>query len=111
VARRVGQHVQRLFRVVGAVEEQRRPELFRPFTCGRILPNSMLGGARPVSIQIANNGAPVRATSTTQETDAGTIVQIALEAVAADVQSGTGKVSRAIKGRGVSLNGSLPRRA
>jgi len=87
------------------------PEPFVPNTAGRIYPTSALGGSRPVSVQVQNNGQPVRASATTEETDTGTLVRIVLDAVAGDVASGTGKVSKAMKSRGVNLNGSLPVRA
>lgn len=87
------------------------PEPFVPNTAGRIYPTSTLGGSRPVSVQIQNNGQPVRATSTTEETDTGTLVKIMLDAVAGDVASGSGKVARAMKSRGISMDRSLPTRA
>lgn len=91
---------------------EKGPELFRPSTSGRILPNNMLGGARPVKVELSADGmGPVRATSSTQETDTGTLVKIALEAVGADIAGGNGPVTRGLKARGVNVNGSLPRRA
>lgn len=83
------------------------PEPFVPNTAGRIYPTSALGGSRPVNVQIQNNGQPVRATSTTEETDTGTLVKIVLDAVAGDVASGSGKVSKAMKSRGISMDRSL----
>lgn len=83
------------------------PERFKPSTAGSIIPASM-GGARPVAVSIANNGAPVSARASTEETDTGTLVKIVLNAVGADVASGTGPVARGLKSRGVNLNNSLP---
>jgi len=87
---------------------EKGPEVFRPSTSGRMLPNGVLGGPRPVTVQVTNNGSPVSARSTTQETDTGTLVKIMLNAVGADVAGGTGPVSRGLKARGVNLNNSLP---
>lgn len=83
------------------------PEPFVPNTAGRVWPSSSLGGSRPVSVQIQNNGQPVRALSTSEESDTGTLVKIMLDAVAGDVASGTGKVARAMKARGVSMDRNL----
>lgn len=87
---------------------EKGPEVFRPSTSGRMLPNGVLGGSRPVAVQLTNNGAPVTARATTEETDTGTLVKILLNAVGADVAGGTGPVSRGLKARGVNLNNSLP---
>ncbi|HUG26213.1 phage tail tape measure protein [Piscinibacter sp.] len=93
---------------------ERGPELFLPTTSGRVLPNEALGGGRGgmVDVQVINNGAPARGRAEqSQQPDGRTLVKIFLDAVAEDVDSGTGKVSSSLKRRGVNLNGSLARRA
>jgi len=86
-------------------------ERFRPNSAGRIIPNGAGGGPAPVGVQLVNNGPPMSARATSQQTDTGTLVRIVLDAVGADLASGTGPASRGLRARGVNLNRNLPRRA
>lgn len=67
------------------------------------------GGSRPVMVSIINNGAPVQAKSTQRETSEGTVIELVLDAVAADMAGG-GKVHDATQRRfGLNPGGSTPR--
>ena len=67
------------------------------------------GGSRPVTLNVINNGAPVQAKSTQRETSEGTVIELVLDAVAADMAGG-GKVHDATQRRfGLNPGGSTPR--
>lgn len=85
------------------------PERFRPNSAGRIIPNGAMamGDTR---VEVINNGQPVSARASTQQTDTGALVRIVLDAVGADLASGTGPASRGLRARGVNLNAALARR-
>lgn len=85
------------------------PERFRPSSAGRIIPNGAAAGS-DVRVEVMNNGQPVSARATSQQTDTGTLVRIVLDAVGADLASGTGPASRGLRARGVNLNAALARR-
>ena len=66
-------------------------------------------GSRPVLVNIVNNGEPVKAKSTQRETSEGTVIDLVLDAVAADMAGG-GKVHDATQRRfGLNPGGSTPR--
>jgi len=88
------------------------PELFKPSTSGRIIPNSMLassaGGGQKVVIE--NHGASVRQT----RSNAGElrfVVEAAVSEVDRRIASGSGSTARAMRNRGVPMDRALPRRS
>ena len=90
---------------------ERGPEILRMGRQGgSIIPNSALGGgSRPVMVNVINNGAPVQARSSQRETSEGTVIDLVLDAVAADMAGG-GKVHDATQRRfGLNPGGSTPR--
>ena len=67
------------------------------------------GRSSAVTLNIVNNGAPVRAQSSQRETNEGTIIDLVLEAVASDM-SGGGRVHDATQRRfGLNPGGTTPR--
>lgn len=88
---------------------ERGPELLRMGAMGgQVVPNSQLGG-RPVTINVINNGAPATARTSQRETPTGTVIDLVLDAVARDIQSG-GRVHDAAQRRfGLNAGGSAPR--
>lgn len=89
---------------------EKGPELFRPSTSGRIIPNDALGGTRGGGVTIKNYGADI-----TPQRKANGDIELIVRAVKADMvrdlASGTGDASRALKSRGLNLSASLPRRS
>jgi len=64
---------------------------------------------RPVTLNVINNGAPVKAQSSQRETPEGTIIDLVLDAVASDMASG-GRVHDATQRRfGLNPGGTTPR--
>ena len=67
------------------------------------------GGSRQVMVNVINNGSPVQAKSSQRETSQGTVIDLVLDAVAADMAGG-GKVHDATQRRfGLNPGGSTPR--
>jgi lambda family phage tail tape measure protein len=65
--------------------------------------------SRPVTVNVTNNGNAVQARSSQRETSEGTVIDIVLDAVAHDMQSG-GRVHDATQRRfGLNPGGSTPR--
>jgi hypothetical protein len=86
------------------------PERFRPSTSGRIIPNGAGGGGMKVIV----NAPPGTQVARQNQIDDGTLelwLEMAEERVASGIASGTGKGARALKSRGLRLDGTLPRRA
>ena len=74
---------------------------------GTVIPNG--GGARPVMVNIVNNGQPVQARSSQRETSEGMVIDLVLDAVAADIAGG-GRVHDATQRRfGLNPGGTTPR--
>lgn len=71
--------------------------------------NPAIGGGAQVTLNVVNNGEPVKATANQRQTDQGMVIDLVLEAVAADVAGG-GKVANAMANT-YQLNraGSAPR--
>lgn len=88
---------------------ERGPEVFTPNTAGRVLPNGALGGNR-TNVIIENHGARIE-----KRDDGQGNIRLIIEAAVAEVDrriaSGTGSTASAMKSRGLSLDGALPRRA
>lgn len=85
------------------------PEPFVPSTSGRIFPAESLAGRTP-AVVIENHGARIE-----QKRDPSGDVRLIIEAAVAEVDrriaSGTGSTARAMRSRGLSLDGSLARRS
>ncbi len=86
---------------------EKGPEILRMGSqAGSIAPNA---GSRDVKVQVINNGQPVQARQSQQDTSQGTIVTLVLDAVANDIASG-GKTHDAVQQRfGLNPGGSTPR--
>lgn len=85
------------------------PELFRPSTSGRVLPNSMLtGGQQPRTI-IENHGARIQEQRQSNG-DVRFVIDAAVREVDRRIASRTGSTAVALKSAGLSLNRGLPRR-
>lgn len=91
------------FRAVLHKDEAVIPKAFNPAAGGTA------SGSRPVTLNVINNGAPVQAQQSQQDTNQGTVINLVLDAVSHDIQSG-GKTHDAIQRR-FQLNpgGSTPR--
>lgn len=90
---------------------ERGPEVLRMGNqSGSVTPNSAVGaGSQPVTLNVINNGQPMKATQSQRETSQGTIIDLVLEAVASDIGNG-GKSHDAIQKRfGLNPGGSTPR--
>lgn len=90
---------------------ERGPEILRMGgQAGTVIPNNQIGGgARPVTVNVTNNGQAVQAKSSQRETSEGTVIELVLDAVAADMAGG-GKVHDATQRRfGLNPGGTTPR--
>lgn len=85
------------------------PELFRPSTSGRIIPNAALMGARAPQITIENHGARIQE-QRQGNGDVRFIVDAAVREVDRRIASRTGSTAVAMRSAGVPLNRGLPRR-
>ena len=85
------------------------PELFRPSTSGRVLPNSMLTGGQQPRTVIENHGARIQEQRQSNG-DVRFIVDAAVREVDRRISSRTGSTAVALKSAGLSLNRGLPRR-
>lgn len=88
---------------------EKGPELFKPSTSGRIIPNGALGGGREPKVTIENYGARVEQRRTGNG-DLRLIIDAVKSEVNRDISSGTGGTARAIRSRGVNLDRVLARR-
>ena len=88
---------------------EKGPELFKPSTSGRIIPNSALGGGREPKITIENYGARVEQRKSGNG-DLRLIIDAVKSEVNRDIASGSGGTARAIRSRGVNLDRALSRR-
>ena len=87
---------------------ERGPELFQPYTAGRVLPNDALGARVAPRVEVINN-LGVRSEPDVQQGPDGAL-RIMLNAVAADTRRG-GVTARATAGRfGVNNGATLNRR-
>lgn len=85
------------------------PELFRPSTSGRVLPNSMLtGGQQPRTI-IENHGARIQEQRQSNG-DVRFVIDAAVREVDRRIASRTGSTAVALKSAGLNLNRGLARR-
>jgi hypothetical protein len=88
---------------------EKGPELFRPSTSGRIIPNGMLGnGGAPRTI-IENHGARIQEQRQSNG-DVRFVIDAAVREVDRRIASRTGSTAVALKSAGLSLNRGLPRR-
>lgn len=85
------------------------PELFRPSTSGRVLPNSMLTGGQQPRTVIENHGARIQEQRQSNG-DVRFIVDAAVREVDRRISSRTGSTAVALKSAGLSLNRGLARR-
>ena len=85
------------------------PELFRPSTSGRVLPNSMLTGGQQPRTVIENHGARIQEQRQSNG-DVRFIVDAAVREVDRRISSRTGSTAVALKSAGLNLNRGLPRR-
>lgn len=85
------------------------PELFRPSTSGRVLPNSVLQGGQQPRTVIENHGARIQEQRQSNG-DVRFIVDAAVREVDRRISSRTGSTAVALKSAGLSLNRGLPRR-
>lgn len=85
------------------------PELFRPSTSGRIIPNAALAGARAPQITIENHGARIQE-QRQGNGDVRFIIDAAVREVDRRIASRTGSTAVAMRSAGVPLNRGLPRR-
>lgn len=88
---------------------EKGPELFRPSTSGRILPNDALMGQRAPQTIIENHGARIQEERQSNG-DVRFIVDAAVREVDRRIASRTGSTAVALKSAGLSLNRGLPRR-
>lgn len=91
---------------------EKGPEILRMGSQGgHITPNDKIsgGGSSSVTLNVINNGPPVKATQSQRETSQGSVIDLVIEAVAHDMASG-GKIHDATQRR-FQLNpgGSTPR--
>ena len=87
------------------------PEILRMgSSAGNVIPNDRIGGgARPVTLNVINNGQPTKATSTQRETSQGTVIDLVLDAWNHDFNSG-GRTHDSIQRRfGLNPGGTTPR--
>lgn len=89
---------------------EKGPELFKPSTSGRIIPNSALGGGREPKITIENYGARIEQRKSSSG-DVRFIIDAAVAEVNRGIASGTGSTARAMKARGLNLDRALARRS
>lgn len=85
------------------------PELFRPSTSGRILPNAVLAGQQQPRTIIENHGARIQEQRQSNG-DVRFIVDAAVREVDRRIASRTGSTAVAMKSAGISLSRGLPRR-
>jgi hypothetical protein len=85
------------------------PELFRPSTSGRILPNSMLTGGQQPRTVIENHGARIQEQRQSNG-DVRFIIDAAVREVDRRIASRTGSTAVALKSAGLSMNRGLARR-
>lgn len=88
---------------------EKGPELFKPSTSGRIIPNDALGGGREPRITIENYGARIEQRKSSNG-DLKLIVDAVKSEVNRDIASGSGGTARAMRSRGVNLDRVLARR-
>lgn len=86
------------------------PELFRPSTSGRVLPNSALAGAPQPRTIIENHGARIEEQRQSNG-DVRFIVDAAVREVDRRIASRTGSTAMALKSAGLNLNRGLLRRS
>lgn len=86
------------------------PELFRPSTSGRVLPNAVLSGAQQPRTIIENHGARIQEQRQSNG-DVRFIVDAAVREVDRRIASRTGSTAVAMKSAGLNLNRGLPRRS
>jgi len=85
------------------------PELFKPSTSGRIIPNGALqGGDRAPRVIVENHGARVQ-TRREGNGDLRVIVDAVKSEIGRDVGAG-GPIAKTLQSRGVNLSATLPRR-
>jgi hypothetical protein len=89
---------------------EKGPELFKPSTSGRIIPNDALGGGREPKVTIENYGARIEQRKSSNG-DLRLIIDAVKSEMNRDIASGTGGTARAIRSRGVNLDRVLARRA
>ena len=89
---------------------EKGPELFKPSTSGRIIPNNALGGGREPKVTIENYGARIEQRKSSNG-DLRFIIDAVKSEVNRDIASGTGGTARAMKARGLNLDRALARRA
>ncbi len=85
------------------------PELFRPSTSGRVIPNGALMGQGGPRITIENHGARIEEQRQSNG-DVRLIIDAAVREVDRRIASRTGSTAVALKSAGLSLSGGLPRR-
>lgn len=88
---------------------EKGPELFRPSTSGRIIPNGMLGGGAAPRTVIENHGARIQEQRQSNG-DVRFVIDAAVREVDRRIASRTGSTAVALKSAGLSLNRGLPRR-
>ena len=88
------------------------PEILRMGSAGgTVIPNDQISGgaSRSVTLNVINNGQPTKATQSQRETSQGTVIDLVLDAVAADMAGG-GRVHDATSRRfGLNPGGTTPR--
>lgn len=85
------------------------PELFRPSTSGRVLPNALLAGAQAPRTIIENHGARIQEQRQSNG-DVRFIIDAAVREVDRRIASRTGSTAVAMRSAGVNLSSGLPRR-
>lgn len=88
---------------------EKGPELFKPSTSGRVIPNSMLGGSAAPRTIIENHGARIQEQRQSNG-DVRFVIDAAVREVDRRISSRTGSTAVALKSAGLSLNRGLPRR-
>lgn len=85
------------------------PELFRPSTSGRVIPNGALMGKAGPRITIENHGARIQEERQSNG-DVRFIIDAAVREVDRRIASRTGSTAMALKSAGLSVSAGLPRR-
>lgn len=85
------------------------PELFRPSTSGRVIPNGALMAQSAPRITIENHGARIEERRQSNG-DVRLIIDAAVREVDRRIASRTGSTAVALKSAGLSVSGGLPRR-
>lgn len=88
---------------------EKGPELFKPSTSGRVIPNNMLGGSAGPRTIIENHGARIQEHRQSNG-DVRFVIDAAVREVDRRISSRTGSTAVALKSAGLSLNRGLPRR-